>query len=554
MSERALGGRAAEDNRPATGGLKARLTGLAFPWRLLLVALAGGVAAFAMPPWYALPVLWLSFTLFFWLTEGARTARGAFLLAWVFGTAYFAVGVSWVGHAFLVNAARHGAIMPFAVGGLAALLGLFPAFTFAALHWFRRWSGARGVASLLAFASAWMLSEWLREWIFTGFPWNPLGSAWSFDPVGLQLAAYGGVWLLGFLTVTAAAAPALLVGIPDKRRRRAALALALGLPALILAVGWLRLRGAPAPQAEEALVPDVQLRLVQPSIPQTKKWVPELKAGHVEGQLALSLGPGFEAATHVIWAEASIPYDLPAEPLLQTALAPAVPPGGALFVGSPRFEGSGRAERLYNSLYLVTDGGELRETYDKEHLVPFGEYLPLRPIFRSLGFERLAAGAFDFSSGQGQRTLEIPGAPPASPLVCYEVIFPGAATAAEGPRPGWIVNLTNDAWFGRSSGPHQHFAQARLRAVEEGLPVVRVANSGISAVVDGYGRVLGSLPLQAVGVLDLPLPKALPPTLFVRLTGLLGPGLAVAFILAGLAPAFWGRARRPKGSSGEARA
>jgi apolipoprotein N-acyltransferase len=472
-------------------------------WRAAAVAAGlGALSAGALPPLHLLPLLWLAFPGLLWLLDGARRRRDAFVLGWAFGFGHFAAGLYWVGHAFLVEAERFGAVMPFAVAGLVAGMALFPAVALVLVRDF----GGRGLARLLALAAAWLLAEWLRSWVLTGFPWNLLGTVWVFADAPIQLAAVTGVWGLSLVTVLAAAAPALLgeAGPRSGLARTAPWVLGLLLPALLWAGGEVRLALAPAPG--EAVVEDTLLRVVQPNIDQRVKWQSDLRAAHVAGQMALSQGSGetdAAAVTHVIWAETAVPFLLAEDPALRQVLAKVVPPGGALLAGAPRREEGGGERRLWNTLFALDDSGRVAATYDKHHLVPFGEYTPLRSL---LGLAKLTAGASDFSAGDGLRTLSLPGLPPASPLICYEVIFPGRVVAP-GPRPEWILNVTNDAWFGLSSGPYQHFATARLRAVAEGLPLVRAANSGISAVIDAYGRVMARLGLDRVGVIDAPLPK-----------------------------------------------
>jgi len=239
----------------------------------------------------------------------------------------------------------------------------------------------------------------------------------------------------------------------------------------------------------------------------------------------MSWRPGFEQIRAVIWAETAVPFLLNGDPHLQAVLGGAAPPDGLLITGAPSLEPvpDGPQDALFNSLYAIRPTGAVAARFDKVHLVPFGEYLPLRGLLGRLGFAGLAAGQRDFGSGPERRTLALEGLPPFSPLICYEVIFPGRVYPREGPRPAWLLNITNDAWFSRpplvprSSGPYQHFASARLRTVEEGLPLVRAANNGISAIIDPYGRILARLPLNAVDTLDAALPRALAPTLFSRL-------------------------------------
>lgn len=475
-------------------------------WRRCLVGmLLGGLAAAALPPTYLVPLLWPAFTGLLWLLDGNKRVSGAFLTGWSFGTGYFLAGIYWVGIAFLVDAEQFAALLPFAVAGLAAGLALFPAFAVLAVWW----SGRRGVSRILLLAASWLTMEWVRSWLFTGFPWNLIGSVWTVSDAVSQLAALCGVWGLSLLTVLVAAAPATLSDGPGNGplRRWAPSVGALILVGLVWGGGLLRLSAAPA--LGEQGVPGVLLRLVQPSVEQSAKWQAELRRKHVLDQMALTTADSPDGwsgrPTHVIWAETAVPFYLAGDPALREAIAEVVPEGGLLITGAPRLERKDGSASLWNSLHALDDAGNILETFDKFHLVPFGEYMPLKWLF---GLSKITAGRLDFSPGPGLRTLNLPGLPPVGPLICYEIIFPGRVIGA-GPRPAWLLNLTNDAWFGTSSGPYQHLASAKLRAVEEGVPVVRVANSGISAVIDSFGRVVRYLPLNEIGVLDSSLPQSL---------------------------------------------
>lgn len=483
--------------------LAQRLAGLTGWRRLLAAALCGALAAAALPPLYALPLLLPAFVGALWLLDAARSGRQAALVGWAFGTGHFAAGLYWVGIAFLVDAERFAWAMPFAVTALAAGLALFPALSFWLTYLATQRLRLAGPARIFAFAVAWLLGEGLRAWIFTGFPWNLMGTVWAFSAETLQIAAYGGVWILSLMTLVAAAAPAVL-SEPAQRRPKglAVMVILLLLPVLAWGFGAWRLSGAP--EQGTAVVETVRLRLVQPSIPQAMKWRSDKRADNLRLQMRLSLAPGHADRTLIIWPETAVPYVLAAEPRLRQDLAGIVPPGGYLVTGAPRVLPEDRAGEIWNSLHALDDQGNLAATYDKVHLVPFGEYTPLRSI---LGFAKLTAGARDFSAGDGLKTLDLPGLPPFSPLICYEVIFPGAVKQGGGAAPRWLLNITNDAWFGDSSGPYQHFASTRLRAVEEGLPVVRSANNGISAVIDSYGRIIDQIDLNDRGVIDVDLPE-----------------------------------------------
>ena len=495
--------------------------------RLALALLLGGLTVAALPPIHAVPLLIPAFTGLVWLLEGTRTRRGAFALGWVFGLGFFGAGLYWIGIAFLVQAEIYGWMMPFAVAGLAGGLAIFTGLATLAVHMLP----CRGTAArVLALTLAWMAASWLRGHILTGFPWNLLATAWDPWPVMLQSAAVWGAWGLSALTVFAAAAFATL-GDAGSVLRRAGLPL-IAVAALAAAGGYggMRLNAAPAPGADA--VDGVRLRIVQPSIPQDQKWDRDKRLAHLKTYLGLTRRPGLDQATHVIWPETAVPLFLSKTRGLRDALGGVAPADGALLTGLPRLGTTGGgSRRLYNSLYVVDQSGSTLERYDKFHLVPFGEYVPFKDW---LPLPKLTAGRTGFSAGPGPRTLDVPGAPAVSPLICYEAIFPGRVTAP-GTRPGWLLNVTNDAWFGISSGPYQHMASARLRAVEEGLPLVRAANTGISAVVDPHGRTRARLGLQARDVMDADLPKALPATIYARL-GDAGFAVMLLVVAVGLLP------------------
>ncbi|HER26075.1 MAG TPA: apolipoprotein N-acyltransferase [Rhodospirillales bacterium] len=289
-------------------------------------------------------------------------------------------------------------------------------------------------------------------------------------------------------------------------------------------IGLARLGAAPA--LGQNTVPGVVLRLVQPNIAQQDKWKPGLRVGNLKDQIAMSMAPApGPSPTHVIWSETAATYYLSADYPVRRAIAQAVPKGGLILTGAPRITTAGEKPlKIWNSLYALDDRGDIVGTYDKSHLVPFGEYMPLRNI---TGLDKIVGKGTDFSPGPGVRTLRLPGLPPVSPLICYEVIFPGNVVDPED-RPEWMLNITNDAWYGTSTGPYQHFDAARFRAVEQGLPLVRVANTGISGVIDSYGRVVKQLNLGQKGSLDSALPKALTATVFSRYGNVLALLLMVA--------------------------
>jgi apolipoprotein N-acyltransferase len=492
---------------PALARLEARLARLTGWRRYSVLALLGAPGALALPPVHIVPAFCAGLWVIIWGIERAPSSRAAFATGWWVAFGYFLAGLYWISSALLVDPIRFGWMIPFIVGGLSGVLALFVGAAAAVVRRLR----LKGVAGVLALAVAWLFFEWLRSWIFSGFPWNLAGYVWAFSDAMNQFAALAGIWGLTLVTIVGLGMPALLAR-PAKRPRIIILSTAAGL--LLLAAVWVggmvRLSMAD-PVPADAL----HLRIVQASIPQTLKNDSNAAYRNVLRQVELSRGtPGGEAARLVIWPEAAVPFLIEREPMLRTALAGVVPTGGYLFTGAPRGEPkTGPLDQVWNSLVVLDERSDIRATFDKFHLVPLGEYVPLRRLFPFLS--KVTPGSMDFSAGPGPTTIHLPGLPAAGPVICYEVIFPHSVVN-EADRPDWIVNLTNDGWFGITSGPYQHFASARLRAIEEGLPLVRAANNGISGIVDPYGRVIKRLGLDEIGVIDGVLPQPLTPTAYAR--------------------------------------
>jgi apolipoprotein N-acyltransferase len=455
----------------------------------------GAVSATALAPLHAGLAGFIGFGGLFLLLERSRTRRGAAALGWCFGLGAFLLGLSWVTEAFSVDPERFGALALPALLALAGGLAVFPALAVAAA---RMLAGQRGgIALALALAACWATLEWLRGMVLTGFPWNIAGYAWGAAEPGLQLAALAGIHGLGLITLLAWVLPA---AAWSERRVWPAL-LAAALVAMPWAWGTMQLAAALPPD-----VPGVRLRLVQPNIAQDLKWAEGERERILARLLALSTRPG--DPTHVIWPESAVPYLIAEAAAVRAAMATAVPPGGTLLTGAVRRArtADGRPA-LLNSLVALDGAGEIVAAYDKINLVPFGEYQPLRAVFAAL--PKLTVGEIDFIPGSPRAALPVAGLPPAWPLICYEAIFP-SSLADRGETPGWILNVTNDAWFGTSWGPYQHALAARVRGIELGLPLVRVANSGITMVTDARGQDRARLPLSVDGVIDTALPGALP--------------------------------------------
>ncbi len=478
-------------------------------WRRYGLAwLLGALAAGALPPVDLVPLLVVSFCGLVWLADGCHGWKRAFGVGWSFGCGFFVAGLYWIAAALFVDIAMFWWMVPFAVFGLPAFLGIFTGAVLVFHRAFCKAFGIDGVGRTLVLAAGWCGAEWLRGHVLTGFPWNLVGYAWSGGFPGgtamLQTTAYVGIYGLSLLTVVAACLPATL-GDLGRRHVLPTVAAAV-LIALPLIGGMARLEGAPT-----SFVPGTTLRLVQPSIAQNLRATEETQRADFQRQVILSTEPASGPLAATIWAEAGAPPFIERNASARLSYGLAAPEGGLVIGGTVRTDFQPAPPTHYwNSLVAVKHSGEIVGFYDKFHLVPFGEYVPLRNV---LPIAKITAGNVDFSTGPGPRTLDLPGLPPVGPLICYEVIFPGEVVDPSR-RPEWLLNITNDAWYGFTSGPFQHFAIARVRAVEEGLPLVRVANNGISGAIDPLGRVVARLGLDAVSFLDVPLPQAVAVTVF----------------------------------------
>lgn len=495
-------------------------------WRRYAAAAAlGALAALALPPGYAVPLLLVAFPGLLWLLDGAATGRQAFAVGWWFGFGHHLFGLYWVSFALFTDIARFWWALPLSAAGLPVVLSMFSGLATLVL-WRLPLRG--GLARALAFAALWAACEWLRGHLFTGFPWNLAGYAWvGWLPV-LQGVSVVGIYGLSLATVLVAVLPAAAAD-PDEAPRRVGGALAAG---LLLFAGLAVWGGARLAAAPDDPVLGVRLRLIQSGVEQRFKWEPGERLRVFQAHLDLSATPAAVPVTHVIWPETAIPFFIEGDAASRSALAAVTPSGGLTLTGAPRAarQADGTV-RYHNSLLAIDGSGAVRGSFDKAHLVPFGEYTPLRD---HIPFAAVLGGP-EFSPGPGPRTLHLPGLPPVGPLICYEAIFPAAVTDP-GDRPQWLLNLTNDAWYGQTSGPHQHFAITQVRAVEEGLPLVRSAQTGISGVTDAYGRVTARLALGERGVLDAALPRALPePTPYSRFGD--APFALLLVMVAGLAVA-----------------
>jgi apolipoprotein N-acyltransferase len=492
-----------------------------------LSILAGLGPAFAFPPFAALPGL-AGFALLLALfdrADAARPLRSAFWRGWLAGTAFFGVSTWWVYQAFQVDAADQGWMAPIAVALLASGLGLFWGAAGAAY----RALAPRGIARLLVFAGVVAACEWLRGHLLTGFPWDLPGESWPAGSPISEAAAVVGAYGLTWITVAAAASPALLLDAGARLRGALACVVAGLSLAGLYAAGAGRLAHPPAADPNAPLV-----RIVQANLPEVDHYDAASYAATVHTLLGLTAQPSPARPDIIVWPERAIPGDFDSYLLPGTwthdAITAALQPGQILITGGYRSAvappGAYAPDGVvyFNSLLALRrdpQGIEPLALYDKFRLVPFGEYLPLARYLAPLHVEELVHIGDGFSHGPRPRAIDLEGAPAVQPLICYEALYPGftrAGAIASGVRPAWIVNVSDDAWFGGTYGPLQHLNLASYRAIEEGLPIVRATPTGVSAVVDAFGRSPPRLrqPQGRAGVIDAPLPPALPPTLFDR--------------------------------------
>jgi apolipoprotein N-acyltransferase len=463
-------------------------------WRRRGIAVLLGVCAVgALPPFYVLPLLVPAFSGLFLLVHTAAGKRQAFSDGWWWGLGYFTAGLYWICISLWVEPATFAWFTPFALFGLPSILAIYIGLVTLALYGIRIHDTCH-VSCVTCFAAIWVLAEYLRSYLFTGFPWNLIGYVWTVSDATLQFASVAGIYGLSWITVLAATMPALWVLKKADAMRPTVLAALLLLA--MTGFGIVRLAAHPTQYTS------TKVRIVQANVSQSLKWDPK---GAIEGlrkNIRLTRSLGLDSVNLVLWPETAVPYYVTPHSRLTQDLGSILPPSALLVTGGMR-GGSTRAE-AWNSVFVIDGEGNIKAEYDKHHLVPFGEYIPLRGI---VPVEWIVADMGDFARGPGPQTLNVAPYPPFSPLVCYEAIFPDEVTDGTH-RAEWLFSLTDDAWFGASTGPLQDVQMARTRAVEQGLPMLRASNTGVSAVFDAFGRTIASLPLEKEGVLDLYIPLA----------------------------------------------
>lgn len=472
-----------------------------------LALLAGALAVLSQQPFSFPWILALALPGMFWLWHSTITPARAFWVGWFAGLGYFSGTLHWIAEPFLVQPEIYGWMIPFAVSGMAGGMALF----WGAGFWLAKRIGSNGWGAPFALTFALVGMEWLRGNILSGFPWSLLGYTWV-ETDALLLAADIGIYGLTLWTVLIGIMLGYIIVLGGTFRRigySVLIILIFGLPFLHANLKSTLL--STFEKKGSVQVPDGPLiGLVQPNVAQKDKWQPHLREAHLQDLLEKTRQLTADGADVVVWPEAATPYQLDKIPELQRIIGEALNPGAVLLAGAVRFEG----EKAFNSLIAISSEGNVLDIYDKQHLVPFGEMIPFEPLLSRLGLRAMIALPGGFTSGAGRdRSMSVADLPTFVPMICYEAIFP-AEIMRRAAKGEWLVQVTNDAWFGNWVGPYQHLAMARVRAVERGLPVARSANTGVSAMIDGNGRIVASLPLNQSGVVLKPLPNRLPKTTY----------------------------------------
>lgn len=427
-----------------------------------------------------------------YLLHQSNTSKIAFTRGWCFGFAFFSFGLSWIGNAVLIDNTFLKWLYPLIFLACGSFFGLFIAFPTWLAHRFKK-----TIAQYLAFCSLIVIFEWLRSFFLTGFPWNLWGTTLAFHDSLIQLSSVGGTYLLSLLVLLICGAPFLWIINPTPKNLFASICIITCLSGFITIFGFLRL------SSETNLSSSTIVRVVQPSIPQTFKWNTASLEQNFDTYIKLSKQKPLDGINAVIWGETASPFALDVDEAHNFKARYAIPANGYLMTGIIRHHFK-NGHQASNSMMIFNDSGNPVAYYDKTHLVPFGEYIPLRhwlpdwlrPLANTIG---------TFTPGNGPQTISLPNLPKLGTIICYEAIFPNKIINPDN-RPQWIINPTNDGWYGDSFGPHQHFIATKMRAVEDGITIVRAANNGISAVFSPYGRTIAKLNLNEKSIIDVALP------------------------------------------------
>ena len=450
----------------------------------------GFISVLGFAPRYWIVALFVAFSILMWLLLNIKTAKKAFAIGYWFGFAHFAFGFSWIGNALLIEPEKFGWLYPITLVAAGGFFGLFFAIpaccvVFGRCNW-QKW---------IIFASSLVVGEWIRSFIFTGFPWNLMGYSLAFSDKMIQLASVGGSYLLSLLSVLSYSVMGLWLFNRNKKNFVFIVTSIIFIFFILCLFGYLRLLNS------RVVETDVVVRIVQPSIPQTMKWNKELMEQNFEEYVSLSAEQKEKVPDFIVWGETASPFMLDRDKKHQQKLEPILQKGSYLLAGMVTYDFVFNEYQLYNSMLVLGKNGKVVDYYHKSHLVPFGEYIPLREYLPSF-IRPIANTIGTFSRGDGPKVIKIDGLPSFGGIICYEAIFPGEVID-QNDRPDFLVNLTNDGWYGDSAGPYQHWVATKMRAVEEGITIVRVANNGISGVFNSYGIEKGKLPLNYKGILDI---------------------------------------------------
>jgi len=475
---------------------------------LLGLFFLGALNALTMPPAYISWLYLITLPLFIWILEGRKTKKSAFLCGWSFGSGFFIVSLYWINFALFVDFQLWWWVLPLSVFVGPALLGLYTGFA-GLLPFILNFKKAPFV---LATILSLMLFEWLRSILFTGFPWNLSGYTWMNTLSMAQNLSWAGIFGLSLLTFLWFSFMAYIPHLKTRFGQAVMLCLILSFISCWL-YGSKRLR-----YENNLKNTSTAMRLVQPNIAQKEKWLNDKRWEHFSNLIKSSQEPSKLSApiTHFIWPETAITFPLQATPAAQQLISKILPDDKTVLLsGNLHYSPAknGKPPSFYNSLVSINGGDNRLKYFHKFHLVPFGEYIPFRSFISIGAIGSAISNTSDFTAGDGPYSVTSLNTPTFSPLICYEVIFSGEVTQPNN-RPQWLLNITNDAWYGHTAGPYQHLAITQARAIEEGLPLVRAANTGISAVFSPYGRIIHSLPLGASGNIDFYLPKPLKNTFF----------------------------------------
>lgn len=454
--------------------------------RYLTSMLLGMLASFALPPFFVFPFLIVAFSGFYLLLEGCVNKKSAFFTGWWFGFGHFVVGLYWISFSLLVDPEKFAWLIPFAVSLIPAALGVYIGL----LSIFFIKIPLSGWRKILMFSCLWVATEILRSHLFTGFPWNLIGYSFSFSDALIQPASVFGVYGLSLLVILLATMPVLLLTQSVKISKKPVLTIYLF---FLFTFFWGVINLQNEVSGEK-----LNVRIVQPNIPQELKWAPEKTFKNFTDIIDISGTVTDFKPDIVVWPESAVPFLLEEEPEMRQVIAESLPKNSFLITGAIRADRE--TADFWNSVLVINDSGNIIAYYDKHHLVPFGEFVPFRTLFPFIN--KITPGDTDFSRGPGPSTIKIENVPAFSPTICYEGIFSSYVKDRNNP-PRFLLNVTNDGWFGKSTGPYQHFQMTRMRAAEEGMPVIRAANTGISGVFDAKGRVVNSLGLGKTGWLDV---------------------------------------------------